>query len=196
MHRTKVLGPYQPGKCLVMVNETALIYPGAHTVKTKLIRLQGLLIALVALALSASLAFGAQPEAPGAAGRANAATHAGKTVPVATTGDEETAGDEDTDEDEDAAGEEAGEETGEAGDHCLVDPTLLTEEELAAMNHGSVVCWAAHQETWPEEFTNRGAWVSSWAHMGKDSATREAAKAAAKAERDAAKAAKKAAKGN
>lgn len=163
--------------------------------KTKLIRLQGLLIALVALALSASLAFGAQPDSPGAAGRANAAVHAGKTVPVANTGDEETAGDEDTDEVEEAAGEETGEETGEeaadAGDHCLVDPTTLTAEELALMNHGSIVCWAAHQETWPEEFKNHGAWVSSWAHMGKDSEAKDAAKAA----RDAAKAAKNAAKG-
>jgi hypothetical protein len=177
-------------------------------VKTKLIRLQGLLIALVALALSASLAFGAQPDSS-ATGLANAAAHAGKTVPVANSGDEETAGDEDndedTDEDEEAAEEETGDETGDeteetadAADHCLVDPTLLTEDELAAMNHGSVVCWAAHQETWPEEFTNRGAWVSSWAHTGKASETKDAAKAArdaAKAERDAAKDARNAAKG-
>jgi hypothetical protein len=160
------------------------------------------LIALVALAMSASLTFGAQPPAAASWGLANAASHAGKTVPVAG-GDVDTAGDEETGEDETGeetgveTGEETGVETGEeegtedAGDHCLTDPTGLTEEELAAMNHGSIVCWAAHQTTWPEEFRNHGAFVSSWAHSGKDSASKDAAKAA----RDAAKDARNAAKG-
>ncbi|HEY8239627.1 MAG TPA: hypothetical protein VIF63_09345 [Candidatus Limnocylindrales bacterium] len=157
-------------------------------------RLRSVLIALVGLAMSASLTFGAQPPAAASWGLANASSHAGKTVPVAD-GDVETAGDEETGEEE--IGEETGEETGEeegtedAGDHCLTDPTGLTEEELAAVNHGSIVCWAAHQTTWPEEFRNHGAFVSSWAHAGKDSASKDAAKAA----RDAAKDARNAAKG-
>jgi hypothetical protein len=144
-------------------------------------RLKAVGIAIVALALSASLALGAQPQSGGAWGRANAAQHAGKTVPVETVGETVDEGDEDVDagdedveevEDVDEVGEnESTEEAGtedEAGDHCAVDPTTLTEEELAAMNHGAIVCWAAHQTEWPAEFKNHGAWVSSWAHAGKD----------------------------
>ena len=136
----------------------------------RLLRLKGVFIALIALALSASLAFGAQPPAAATFGLENAASHAGKTVPVAGT-DPVTTGDEDTDEEpavEDEEEEEAleDEEAEEAGDNCLTDPTGLTDEELAAMNHGSIVCWAAHQET-PEGYDNHGAWVSEWAHAGK-----------------------------
>jgi hypothetical protein len=29
------------------------------------------------------------------------------------------------------------------------------------------VCWAAHQTTWPEWFSNHGAFVKCWAHQGK-----------------------------
>ncbi|HUQ44779.1 MAG TPA: hypothetical protein VM451_10280, partial [Candidatus Limnocylindria bacterium] len=146
-------------------------------------RLKSLTIALIALALSAGLAFGAQPQSSGAWGRTNAAQHAGKTVPVQGAEDStDEAGDEDVDEGVDetvdeTAGEEeetteegdevSEEESAEDGTNCATDPTLLTEEELAAMNHGSVVCWAAHQTEWPEEFKNKGAWVSSWAHAGK-----------------------------
>ena len=162
--------------------------------KSILTHLKGLLIAVVALAMSAGLAFGAQPPAAASWGLANAAAHAGKTVPHqalgATSGeDDEAAGDEDaaTDEETDEDTEvdettdeetEAGETAEEASDNCLTDPTTLTEEELAAMNHGSIVCWAAHQKTWPEEFRNHGAWVSSWAHWGKglDAATEKVAK--------------------
>jgi hypothetical protein len=132
-------------------------------VKDILIRLRGPLIAIVALALSSSLAFGAEPSSsPGANGRANAQEHGGQ---AGASGDEETAGDEDTEEPEATEGTE--EETGDSADNCLTDPTGLTEEELAAMSHGSIVCWAAHQTTWPEEFKNHGAFVSSWAHSGK-----------------------------
>ena len=35
------------------------------------------------------------------------------------------------------------------------------------MNHGSIVCWAAHQTEWPAEFKNHGAWVRSWAQWDK-----------------------------
>ena len=117
---------------------------------TKLIhQFRGILIALAALALSASLAFGAQPDGKGLS---NAAAHAGKTVPVQAA-DEETAEDESASED--------------AGENCATDPTTLTEEELAALKHGSIVCWAAHQTEWPEWFSNHGKFVSCWAHQGK-----------------------------
>ena len=135
----------------------------------RLFRIKGVFIALIALALSASLAFGAQPPAAASFGLENATGHAGKTVPVAgtdpvTTEDEET--DEELAEDEDEEEALEDEEAEEAGDNCLTDPTGLTEEELAAMKHGSIVCWAAHQET-PEGYDSHGAWVSEWAHAGK-----------------------------
>ena len=124
-------------------------------------RVRAILIALVALALSSGLAFGAQPATTGLE---NASSHAGKTVPV-QAGDEETAGDEDTDE----AAEEA--ESSESGENCATDPTALTAEELAAMRHGSIVCWAAQQTEWPEWFSNHGAFVRCWAHQGKADAS-------------------------
>ena len=51
------------------------------------------------------------------------------------------------------------------------DPSALTEEDLALMNHGSLACWAAHQAEWPEWFSNHGAFVRCWAHHGKADAT-------------------------
>ena len=118
-------------------------------------RLRGFLIALAAIALSAGLAFGAQPTTTGLA---NAAAHAGKTVPVRAA-DDQTAGDESTDETTD--------ETTGAGENCATDPTTLTPEDLALMRHGSIVCWAAQQTTWPEWFSNHGSFVKCWAHQGK-----------------------------
>ena len=120
-----------------------------------ILRFRGLLIALATLALSASLAFGAQPA--GSWGLSNAASHAGKTVPVQAA-DEETAGDENVDETTDES---------TSGDNCATDPSALTADELAAMKHGSIVCWAAHQTTWPDWFSNHGAFVKCWAHTGK-----------------------------
>jgi len=122
--------------------------------------LRGLLIAFVALALSAGLAFGAQPDAS-ATGLANAAAHAGKTVPVETV-------DETTDESTDETSQDT--ESSDAGTNCTTDPTTLTPEELAALKHGSIVCWAAHQTQWPEWFANHGAFVKCWAHQGKTDA--------------------------
>jgi len=119
---------------------------------------RGFAIAFVGLAFSASLAFGAQPTATGLA---NAALHAGKTVPVQAQ-DEQTAGDETTDDSTDVNAD-----AGESGDNCSTDPTGLTAEELAAMRHGSIVCWAAQQTSWPDWFTNHGAFVKCWAHQGK-----------------------------
>jgi hypothetical protein len=123
-------------------------------VNSTLKHLRPLLIGIVALLFTAGIAFAGKPAATGLA---NAAVHAGKTVPVvAEPSDEE--GDEDLD--EPAETEETDESDG--GENCATDPTDLTPEELAGMTHGSIVCWAAHQET-PEGFDNHGAWVSSWA---------------------------------
>jgi hypothetical protein len=133
---------------------------------TKLIlRFRGILIALTALALSAGLAFGAQPDAAGW-GLSNAASHAGKIVPVQADEDTDESVDEDTDEttEEEAVEEESAED---AGENCTTDPTTLTPDQLDAARHGSIVCWAAHQTDWPEWFSNHGAFVSCWAHQGK-----------------------------
>ena len=117
--------------------------------------LRPLLIALVALAFSASLTFGAA--APQAAfGIARAASHASQN---AGSGDELTAGeDEETETDEDT---EDVEDTEDAGDNCTTDPTDPATD-LTTLTHGQIVCWAAHQET-PEGYANHGAWVSEWA---------------------------------
>ena len=157
-------------------------------------RARHLVLALAVLALSAGLAFASTPPAAGP-GLANAASHAGKTVPVAggdetlgedeeagedeETGEDEEAGDddgEDVDEDEETEDEDVDEgaeadEDGAGGEHCATDPSALTEEELALLNHGSVACWAAHQAEWPEWFSNHGAFVRCWAHQGKADAT-------------------------
>ena len=121
-------------------------------------RFRHALIAIVALALSAGLAFGAQP--PDGWGLTNAANHAGKTVPVQAASDEDTTIDE--------TAEDTTEVTSaEAGENCTTDPSALPEEELAGMTHGSIVCWAAHQTEWPEWFANHGSFVRCWAHTGK-----------------------------
>ena len=141
-------------------------------------RLRGAFIAFAALALSSGMVLGAQPDAS-LPGLANAAIHAGKTVPV-KAGQVEDPADEDVDEDvdeeedteedvdEDVDGEDAGDGTG--GENCATDPTTLTEEELAELKHGSIVCWAAHQDEWPEWFTKHGEHVKCWAHHGKPDA--------------------------
>jgi hypothetical protein len=126
------------------------------------------LIAGTALALSAGLAFGATPPAA-SIGLANAAAHAGKTVPV-QAGQQTLGEDEDADadlEDAEDVEETEVEDTEDAGEHCATDPTLLAPEDLEAMNHGSIVCWAAHQAEWPVWFSSRGAFVRCWAHQGK-----------------------------
>jgi hypothetical protein len=124
-------------------------------VLTILRRFRGPIIGLVALVFSAGIAFAGQPSSPGAAGLANAATHAAKTVPVQAT--DEQAGDQTEDTDTD----EASPEDNGSADHCNVD---LTQDPsvLATLNHGSVVCTAAHAVT-PEGFANHGAYVSSFA---------------------------------
>ena len=137
-------------------------------------RLRPLLISLIVLILTAGIAFAGKP--PTAAdGLAVASEASGKTVPVqAELGDEDDDEDVDADEkakaDEDA--DELDEDAGDGGDHCATDPTTATEEELAALNHGAIVCWAAHQET-PDGYKNHGAFVSEWARKnhGADNAT-------------------------
>lgn len=129
-------------------------------------RLHRVLIAFAALALSAGLAFGAQPEAS-LPGLANASFHAGKTVPV-KAGQQDAATDEETVEETDEdVDEEVDEEGAGGGENCSTDPTTLTPEELDLLKHGSIVCWAAHQTEWPEWFANHGAHVKCWAHSGK-----------------------------
>jgi hypothetical protein len=135
-------------------------------------RFRGLPIAVLALALSAGLVLAAQPDAA-SFGLATAASHAGKTVPVQAGADESTQGNEDQGTEADAS--EAPESASDSA-NCSTDPTGLTDEQLAAMRHGSIVCWAAHQTEWPSEFANKGAWVSHWAHMGKGNDTSAAAK--------------------
>jgi len=120
-------------------------------------QLRAIFTALVALALSAGLAFAGQPTSTGLA---NAASHANKTVPVVADGDssepDETT-DTETESDTDAS---------DSADNCNVD---LTQDPsvLATLSHGSVVCTAAHTAT-PDGWANHGAWVSHWAHLGKD----------------------------
>lgn len=137
-------------------------------------RSKGLFIALVALALSASLTFGAQAPAAGfALGSVYQAgtTEANGDEDANETEDTETdAIDETTDETTDESSDATTDESSNAADTCLTDPTGLTEEELAAMSHGSIVCWAAHQTTWPAWFANHGKFVSCWAHQGKPDA--------------------------
>jgi hypothetical protein len=156
-------------------------------------RLRAPAIAVVALALSASLALGAQsPGGWGQAAHRPAGTNvgltgddqAGETVETTETDTTETETTEtdttetdtsetDTSETDTSDSSESsdGTESGDAGTNCTTDPTAVTPEELAAMSHGSIVCWAAQQTTWPAEFANHGAFVSSWAHSGKDAAS-------------------------
>ncbi|MEW5991956.1 MAG: hypothetical protein AB1736_11515 [Chloroflexota bacterium] len=123
-----------------------------------LMRLRPLFIGLIALLFTAGIAFAGKPSTP-ADGLAVAAEHSGKTVPVAVQSDEQ---DEDEDEDETPEAEDEETETEETGENCATDPTGLSPEDLEQVRHGSVVCWAAHQET-PEGYANHGAWVSEWA---------------------------------
>ena len=134
--------------------------------------LRGLLVAIVVIVLSSGAAAAAGPSEHVTNGLATAAEKAGQAVPVAAQ--------EETDEDE-VTEQETEEETGAApvsagGDHCATDPTSLDPEALAELNHGAIVCWAAHQET-PAEFDNHGAWVSSWARQNNGHAGEELAAA-------------------
>lgn len=129
-----------------------------------LTRLRPILIGLVAILLTAGIAFAGRASAP-ASGPA-AGSHA-------LQGPDR---DEDQDEDGDASGPKADKdkdkdeaEDGDSatpGDNCAIDPTGLSDEDLAALRHGQIVCWAAHQPT-PDGYRNHGAWVSEWAKKNK-----------------------------
>jgi len=123
-------------------------------VTTLLHRFRGPLVALVVLMLSATVAFAGQPAGPGK-GLEKSSSHADQTV--STT---------ETDETDTETTETSETETSSESDNCTTDPTGLTPEQLGAMTHGSIVCWAAQQDT-PDGYANHGAWVSHWAHMGK-----------------------------
>ncbi|MBI3751958.1 MAG: hypothetical protein HY263_09945 [Chloroflexi bacterium] len=129
--------------------------------QTLLRRYRSPLIAIVALVFSAGIAMAAQPAGSAATGLANASTHAGKTVPAQAT-DESAQPDESSE--PDASPDDAN--SSDSANNCSTDPTNLTPEELAALTHGSIVCWAAHQPT-PDGYANHGAWVSHWARMNK-----------------------------
>ena len=160
-----------------MVRVQAHIRTGSPLiVKLLLHRLRGVFIALAALALSTGMVFGAQPEAS-LTGLANASAHAGKTVPVKAGKVEDPTEDEDVDEDldedvdedvdEDLDEDVEGAGEGAGGANCATDPTTLDDVALAELKHGSIVCWAAHEDDWPEWFTNHGNHVKCWAHHGK-----------------------------
>ena len=128
---------------------------------TNLIRhFRGPLIAIVALTMSAGLAYAAHP----AADRQNNG--------VTQANSSETA-EPDASEGPDAS--ESPDASEAAGDNCATDPTGLTADQLAAMSHGSIVCWAAQQDT-PQGWDNHGAWVSHWAHLNKGSAASSTSK--------------------
>ena len=126
-----------------------------------LTRLRPLLIGLVVLIFTAGIAFAGKPSTP-ANGLSVASEASGKTVPVRAEVDEDEDEDLDEEVEEEAPEAEDEVETEEAGDNCATDPTALTAEELAEVRHGSVVCWAAHQET-PDGYANKGEWMSEWA---------------------------------
>jgi hypothetical protein len=146
-------------------------------VKHLLLRLKSVAIALMALALTASLAFGAQAPESGYAHAGSYKDHNASTDTTDESTDENT--DESVDETTDESTDPATDESTDSADNCLTDPTTLTAEELAAMKHGSIVCWAAHQPT-PDGYANHGAWVSQWAHLGKNHGNAAAAAGKAK----------------
>lgn len=135
-------------------------------------RLRPLLIGLVALLFTAGIAFAGRPAAP-ASGTSAPSGLSGRTVPVDADDDDEDEADDDavdattnveatttletTTTEVSAETEDAG-----GGDNCATEPTGLTDEQLAGLSHGSIVCWAAHQDA-PEGYRNHGAWVSEWA---------------------------------
>ncbi len=113
-----------------------------------MIQFRSILIALVALALSAGAVFAVgQMSTASKSGLKTASEAADKTVPVRTA-EEDVA---DTDEDVEADTDE--------------DVEADTDEDADAAthpdNHGKLVSEAAHLDTLPPGFDNRGAYVSS-----------------------------------
>lgn len=130
--------------------------------KQQLHHLRGPLIAIVVLAMSTGLAYAARPTgdrgAPSTVSNANSSETADPTESEAPEGTESP----DASETPDASG------SPDSNTNCTTDPTTLTADQLAAMSHGSIVCWAAQQAT-PEGYDNHGAWVRHWAQMNNGS---------------------------
>ncbi len=127
---------------------------------TLLRRFRAPAIGIAALVVSAGVAFAAAPSSPGATGLANAASHAGKTVPVQAT--DEQSGDQTGATDT----EDSNTDNSSSSSQCNVDLTQAPSV-LAGLNHGSVVCTAAQGTPpggyGPTTVANHGAWVSSFA---------------------------------
>jgi hypothetical protein len=141
-------------------------------------RSRGLVLALAVLGLSATMVLAAKPDSSQspACDHGQSATHTDQTG-CTTPEDPGTGGTDTSDQGTGAATdtETTDTETTDAGgDHCATDPTNLSVDDLAAMNHGSIVCWAAHQTSWAG-YANKGAFVSHWAHQGKNSASQNGA---------------------
>lgn len=139
--------------------------------------LRPILISLVALTLTAGIAMAAKPSDAGTRQGPKAA-EVTETVDTDTDQGTET----ETDTNTDPTTETAPAASTDSASNCLTDPTTATPEELAALTHGAIVCWAAHQVT-PDGYANHGAWVSEWAHKnhGTDASAKGLAKAAEKA---------------
>lgn len=119
-------------------------------------------------ALIAAAVFAADP--PADPGLFHASDVSGKVVPVQAGLTEEGADESETEPDgsetepdETPTEDETVENQNQADGHCSTDPTTAPAEQLAALNHGAIVCWAAHQD--PPEGVTHGAWVSSWARQ-------------------------------
>jgi hypothetical protein len=114
----------------------------------------------MALALSASLVFAGQPAG---GGLANASSQSGKTVPVKAANDG-VSSDETTETETTTETDTQTDTPSDSTNNCNVD---LTQDPavLATLNHGSVVCTAAHMGA-QDGFANHGAFVSHWAHLG------------------------------
>lgn len=142
-------------------------------------RSRGLLLALAVLGLSATMVLAAKPDSSQspACDKGQSATHTDQTG-CATPEDPGTGGSDNSDQGTGATNdtettdtETTDTESADAGgDHCATDPTHLG----ADANHGSIVCWAAHQTSW-DGYANHGAFVSHWAHQGKNSASQNGA---------------------
>lgn len=144
--------------------------------------LRPILISLVALTLTAGIAMAAKPSDAGT-------RHGPKAAEVIENVDTDTeqGTETETDADTDTTTEAAPDAATDSASNCLTDPTAATPEELAALTHGAIVCWAAHQVT-PDGYANHGAWVSEWARKnhGADASAKGLAKAAEKAAKHAA----------
>ena len=137
-------------------------------------RSRGLLLAIAVLGLSATMVLAAKPDSSQspACDHGQSATHTDQTG--CTPENPGTGGTDNSDQGTGAGNETETtdtettdtESTDAGGDHCATDPTNLSVDALAAMNHGSIVCWAAHQTSW-DGYDSHGAFVSHWAHQGK-----------------------------